>query len=321
MRIDFRQGLLRYQTDTAGTPTFLQKASGGVNLVVSPDPTLMTFADGTENYTHEERQTVTQAWPGPFVSTNTYWLYVDIDPQDGIRTFGSTTLEPVASFQPPPNPQQDQHWFDKTETIHKVRSNNRWVRVIRVFTAKFIGGSTLQPFSLGSQAGLWNDDTSGFVVFDENDKPVHRQGALRQRRFLTTDSPLASQFTGAAEFRLEGLLQTAIVVENIPAWSAVAYKGQGRIGLASNAQPQFPAAGVINEDAVPGEQVRVITSGFQESSLFNFSNASPGDPLFVGITGQLTSVPPQQFSIQEIARVITRNRIFVDVKSLIRYQG
>lgn len=321
MRVDFRQGLLRYQTDVAGTPTFLRRDGAGVDLIVSPDPTLATFADGTEDYTHEERQTVSQAWPGPFLTTEDYWLYIDIDIQDAVRTFGQTTLEPVVSFTPPPFPAEGQHWFDKNTNTQRVRSNNRWIRVLRVFTARLVSGTVLQPYSIGSQAGLWSATTSGFIVFDENDKPVQRQGPLRQQRFLTTDSPIASQFTGSAEFRIEGLLNRAVAVDNIPAWAAVCVKGPRQIGLASNSDADNPAIGLINEDAVPGEIVRVITSGYYTSSLLNFSNVDPGSPLFVGVTGLLTSLPPQQFSIQEVARVISVNTIYVDIRQLIRFQG
>lgn len=321
MRVDFRQGLLRYQTDTAGTPTFLKRTGTGVDLIVSPDPTVATFADGTENYTVEERQSVSNAWNGPFATSSDYWLYIDIDTQTGVRTFGETTLEPVVAFNPPANPAEDQHWFDKSETTLKVRRSNRWVRVIRVFTAKLQSGTVLQPFGIGSQAGLWNAADSGFIVFDENDKPVQRQGPFRQQRFLTTDSPIASQFTGSAEFRLEGLLSIAQAVENIPAWAAVSIKGPRQVGLASSADPDNPAIGVINEDAVPGELVRIITSGYYTSSLLSFPNADPGDPLFVGVTGLLTPLPPQQFSLQQIGQVITSNTIYVDVKQLIRFQG
>ncbi len=321
MRLDFRQGLVRYQTDTAGNPTFLQVNAGNVDLIVSPDPTLVTFADGTEDYSHEERVSVPAAWSGPFTPINDYWLFFDVDIQSGVRTFGTTTLEPIVSFAAPPNPADGQHWFDKNDTTQKVRINNRWIRVLRVFSAKLVSGTVLQPFNIGSQAGLWGATKSGFIVFDENDAPVKRQGPIQQQRFLTTDSPLASQFTGSAEFRLEGLLQTATVVENIPAFAAVAIKGSGQIGLASNTNSSQPAVGVINEDAVPGEIVRVITNGFFTSSLINFGDAEAGSPLYVGTTGLLTTIPPQQFSIQEVGRVIRSNTIFVDVKPLIIFQG
>jgi hypothetical protein len=322
MRIDFRQGLVRYQTDTAGTPTFIRGSNGDIDLVVSPDPTIATFADGTEDYTIEERQTVPAAWPGPFINGTNYWLYIDIDTQTGVRTFGQTTIEPVVSFNPPPAV-EGQHWFDRNENVQKVRTNNRWVRVLRVFTALLPSGSTSNPqaYAIGSQAGLWTPTESGFIVFDENDLAVQRQGPLRQRRFLTTASALATQFSGSAEFQIEGLLSRAEAIENVPAWHAVAIKGPRQIGLASNSVPSAPAVGLINEDAVPGEVVRIITSGFFTSSSIDFGNAEPGDPVFVGTTGNLTTIPPQQFSIQQVGEVVTRNSIYVDVKSLIRYQG
>lgn len=321
MRVDFRQGLIRYQTDTAGNPTFLQVNAGDIDLIVSPDPTLATFADGTEDYSHEERQSIPAAWPGPFLPTEDYYLFIDIDAQTGVRTFGQTTLEPIVSFNAPPNPAEGQHWFDKNDTTQKVRVSNRWIRVIRLFTAKLESGAVLQPFNIGSQAGLWGATRSGFILFDENDSPVKRQGPVNQQRFLTTDSPIASQFTGSAEFRLEGLLATSTVVDNIPAFAAVAVKGPRSIGLASNMNADQPAVGIVLEDAVPGEVVRIVTTGFYQSSLLNFSSVDAGSPLYVGTTGLLTALPPQQFSIQEVATVISPNTIFVDVKQLIRLQG
>lgn len=321
MRIDFRQGLLRYQTDTAGNPTFLKRSGSNIDLIVSPDPTLVAFADGTEDYLQEERQTIPAAWTGPYNPTLNYWLYIDVDTQTGVRSFGETTLEPFVGFRPPPNPAEDQHWFDRSENTQKVRRSNRWVRVVRVFVARLASGTVLQPYSIGSQVGLWSPVDAGFIVFDENDNPVKLEGPLRQQRFLTTASPLASQFSGAANFFLEGLITTGTAVENIPAWAAVAIVGPNQIGLASNSDPSRPAIGVINEDAVPGEVVRIITDGFQRSSLLSFPNVDAGSPLFVGVTGLLTPVPPQQFSIQEVARVINANTIFVNVRPLIKFQG
>ncbi len=319
MRVDFRQGLLRFQTDIAGNPTFLRTDAPGVDLIVSPDPTLLTFADDTEDYSFEERVTILQAWPGPFLPID-YWLFWDINIQTAIRTFDSTTLEPFVGFNPPPTPAEGQMWFDKTTNTQKVFSGNRFIRVLRVLAAKLAAGAVLEPEGVGSQAGLWTPVRSGFILFDENDAPVKRQGPIFQQRFLTTDSPLASQFTGSAEFRLEGLVETATSVDNIPAWSAVSLKGPGQLGLASTAVPDDPAVGLINEDAVPGEVLRIITFGFYTSSLLSFPAESAGLPLFYNITGTLTTLPPQQFSTQQVGTVVNANTIFVDIKSLIRLQ-
>lgn len=320
MRINFRQGLVRFQTDVAGTPTFLKRTTAGVDLVVSPDPTLIAFADGPDDYLQEERQTITNAWTGLGLGID-HWLYVDIDTQTGLRSFGETQFEPVSGFNPPPNPPNGQHWFDRNDNVHKVRFGNRWVRVLRVFVAKLARGGVLQPYRVGSQVGLWVETRAGFILFDENDKAVQRQGSFRQQRFLTTESPLATQFTGSAEFKLEGLITTGQSVDNIPAWSAVCIKGPGRIGLASSQRPSQPAIGVVNEEVVPGEVARIVTDGFYTSSLLDFPDVESGKPLFVGPTGTLTDIPPQQFSIQEVGRVINRNTIYVDVRPLIRLLG
>ena len=43
MRINFRQGIVRHQTDGADNPVFLQKVGTNVNLLVSPDFTIVSF--------------------------------------------------------------------------------------------------------------------------------------------------------------------------------------------------------------------------------------------------------------------------------------
>ena len=80
MKIQFRQGIIRYQRDSNGNQTYLQKASGGasINLMANTDPTLVTIAQRNSNYLVEERVTVLDAWSGFSAGVN-YWLYIDVD--------------------------------------------------------------------------------------------------------------------------------------------------------------------------------------------------------------------------------------------------
>jgi len=213
-----------------------------------------------------------------------------------------------------------QMWFDKTENVMKEFTGRRFTRVLRVMAAKIPAGAlnSIEPYEIGSQVGLWSKGKAGFILFDESDNAIVRQGS-GYKRFLTTESPIATQFSGSAEFMLESQIVVGVAINNIPAWSAVCVKPDG-IALASTTTPQFPAVGVINEDAVPGDTVNIIRAGSHSSSMFTFSNSKIGAPVFYDTTGQLTTLPPQTYSLQEVARVVSPNTITVDIKNLIRYQ-
>ena len=68
MRLDFTQGLVRYQKELNGNlPKFLQinnNNDGYVDLVAYPDPTIIVFAHRSKNYIIEENQSIEQAWHG-----------------------------------------------------------------------------------------------------------------------------------------------------------------------------------------------------------------------------------------------------------------
>ena len=146
MKIPFRQGILRYQKDSIGNAVFLQKSNGGssIDLVVSPDPTIVTIAHRTSNYLVEEGKTTPSAWTG-FVSGQDYWLYLDIDLLTGERTFGSVKTAPTYGLKSPTSPAIDQHWFDTNATVMcmKIWSGSVWIEKLRVFVAKYKSGCLL----------------------------------------------------------------------------------------------------------------------------------------------------------------------------------
>jgi len=95
MRTNFRQGVASHQ---AGG--FLQVSGNAVNILASNRPVTITIAHKNTNYTHSEDRSVNNAWVGPFTETS-YWLYWDFNPLTFARTFGKTTLEPVAQSVEP----------------------------------------------------------------------------------------------------------------------------------------------------------------------------------------------------------------------------
>jgi hypothetical protein len=97
MRINFRQGIVSHQ---AGG--FLSiNPSGNVDLLASNRPTTVTIAHKNTNYTWSEDNTISSAWLGPFNALTQYWLYWDFDLLTFQRSFGTTTLEPVAQSVEP----------------------------------------------------------------------------------------------------------------------------------------------------------------------------------------------------------------------------
>lgn len=320
MRIDYRQGLIRFQTDVAGNPAFLQPVGGGaqIALIVVEDPTLVACAHGLfSDYLHEEGETVNPAWIGPFSTGTDYWLYWDIDLATGIRTFGHTTIEPVAATAAPPAV-QDQHWFDLKEQTMKVRKGPRWVDVVRVFAAKYDNGSVLIPYGLKSQVGLNTPTKAGYILFDEDDEPVKKFERFNRGVFRTTESALSAQTARQSNFRLEAAIVEAPAAEHIPAYHAVAYIEPGKLGLARQNVPKFPAVGVAQDDFFVTKRRSFISRGHIRDKNFNWTQP-PNTPLFVGLTGNLTHIIPQSISLQQVAIVVSPKVIYVDVKPIICY--
>lgn len=327
MQTTLRNGIITHQTDGVGNPTFLQfTGSGNVNIIVSPDPTIITFAQGQANYTFVENVTVNAAW-GPFSGGDpNAWLYWDIDLRTGLRSFGFTEFEPIVDDEEPAGPAIDQHWYNTVQNAMYVYNGARFVQKIRLFSAFLSNGSVMSPFPVGSQVNKTGKFKSGFILFDEDSRPVKKLQSFGLGEFIHTESELASQFTKVANFKLEGLLSEAEAVENIPKNFAVAYVGEGtppetagKIGLARNTEPCFPAIGIATEDMVPGEVKSFITQGYVKDDLFNFTGRNPGQPIFVGPTGELIFDVPQQDSVQRIGVVADVQTILVDVRQLLIY--
>lgn len=100
MRINFRQGIVGHQ---AGGFLSVNPGTGNVDILALNRPVTLSVAHRNTNYTHSENDTVTSAWLGPFLPTVNYWLFWDFNLLTFQRTFGVTTLEPVAQSAEPGN--------------------------------------------------------------------------------------------------------------------------------------------------------------------------------------------------------------------------
>lgn len=315
MKLEFKQGLVRYQSDINDNPTFLQLSPSGVTLNVSPDPTVLTFSHGSTDYLFEENQTIVDAWPGPF-DTKDRWLYWDIDIVSGERTFGTTTIKPVISHNQPAGV-AGRHWFDTKTKEMKVYTGRRYVTKLRVFAGYLDEGNVIIHNPIGSQVNLDEPTHAGVILFDDDNKPVKKFNRFGNGHFITTESPLSSQFSRLINFKLENELNDGIADEFIPKYFCVTFKTANKFNLASHIYPQYPCIGIASEDMHVGEARNFITNGYIKNELWDWDQ-EPGTPLFVGATGEITTEVPQSFSIQNIGHIVSKHTIYINIKQIIK---
>lgn len=317
MKLPFRHGLVRYQTDIASNPVFLAKSNGGssIDLVVSPTPTIISIAHFNVDYIFEERKSVPQAWTG-FVSGTDYWIYWDIDIQTGARTFGYTTVEPVSQLTAPSLPVVDQHWFDTNEKVMKRWTGTVWREVLRVFAAFYDEGTILNPYPVGTQVGLNQVAYAGYVLFDDEENPIRKFTRGRRSTFITSESVLSTAIGGqTVSFTFENSLNVVEAVDPIPVWSLVVYKGPQQIGLASPSQA-YPIVGLVGEDFAVGQLGSFINKGYVTNESWGFG-VPAGEPVFCSPAGQVTIYPPQLGYFQQVGHVVNNNTIYLDPKMVI----
>ena len=58
MKIPFRQGIVRHQTDTQGSQQFLLEQTSTIDLIAENDPTIIAFAHKSKDYIVTEKRSV-----------------------------------------------------------------------------------------------------------------------------------------------------------------------------------------------------------------------------------------------------------------------
>jgi phage-related tail fiber protein len=288
MKLKFRQGLVRCQTDNNNNPLFLQRTGHAVSLVVSPTPTIVTFAHTDTDYLYTEGKNVPSAWLGPFLADKDYWLYWDLNIITGLRTFGHTLRAPITSRTPPAQPLVDQHWFDLNTTSMRVWNGNVWNTVIRVFACKYALGTVfetmLKPLSkqfTGSQVSLNVPCKSGALIFDTVGKPLKTS----TNTFFTTETGAAvSGFASA--INIASLFKEGEAQEVIPAYSMVYFSGFHKLKRANNNTSPLIPVGMVETALTPGQVGQMVTEGLVVSDQWNWTTVN--QPLYIGVNGELT---------------------------------
>lgn len=312
MRITFRQGIVRHQTDISGSPAFLQKVGQYVNLIVSPDPTIVTFAHGQKNYLYTEATSVSQAW-GPFDTGTNYWLYWDINLVNGERTFGSTVYEPLVSANQPslscvdsfgiPCVIAGRMWYNTVRNIMYEYNGASWVEVVRVFACKLELGTTIRSMSIrtpefiGTQVGLTTPAYAGAIAFDTAGKPI-RTG---DRKFFTTEDMFLTGVPTGASLKVNNIVLIGQAQEPISAFHVVEFVDYNKIIHASPFNSLNKIYGIIEEDAHTNDVINFVTEGliFNEQWDWDAEGGFVNDKVYITNTGEITLIQstPNQASV------------------------
>ena len=319
MRLYFRQGIARAQTDVAGTSRiFLQRGrtvSNGtfVDLIVAPDPAIVVFAHRDANYVVEEAKTVRDAW-GPFTGSQTRYLYWDINRLTGQLTRGSTSVEPIlVSGLAPANPVVDQHWFDSQTTTMYRWDGTKWVECIRVFAGTLRSGSILAPYPIGTQAGIQGYDgefEGGNIVLDAYGKPLVQSNGT----FVTSVSELALVANATRKIKFEAEVASGLALEPIPQYSFVQMRPGKSMKLARNSDLYARVSGIVTEDLHGNEVGYLVTEGLVRNPQWSFPESMISRPVFFSATGQPTTTPPTTGVLQVVGFVYDTDSIYMNIR-------
>lgn len=311
MRLTFRQGIARYQTDIYATPTFLQRSGDFVDLIVSPDPTIVVFAHKNATYVIEETKTVQKAW-GPFTGQGTRYLYWDINMLDASVTRGYTLFPQVVSAKAPNNPSNDQHWFDSENHQMKVWNGSKWIDKVRVFAATFSSQAIINPFPLGTQAGEKGVFEGGNLVLDSYSKPLRQSDGT----FVTSATELSIINASTKKVKFEAEIVSGMASENVPKFSFVQGQRGKQFRLARSDDWRTRIIGLATEDLYTSEIGNIETNGLVRNEQWDWPAESVGRPVFCGPTGEVSLTPPTTGVLQVVGYVYDQDSIFLNIQNV-----
>ena len=311
MKLSFRQGIARYQTDITANPIYLQHSANGsfIDLIVSPDPTVIAFAHRTANYIIEESKTVTQAW-GPFSGTTTQYLYWDINMLSGQMTRGFTAHPPIYAGNAPTTPVNDQHWFNTTKAVMSVWNGTVWIEKIRVFAGYLRSGAIIVPYPLGSQCGITGDFSGGNLVLDIYNIPIRQSDGT----FLTSATSVLIVNNSSRKVRFESEVMTGMAAEPIPKYSLVQMRAGRRVVLGRYTDNTTRIAGIVLEDLFTNEVGNIVTDGLIRNESWAWPSSSVNRPVFCGANGEVTLTPPLYGVLQAVGFVYDTDAVYMNIQ-------
>lgn len=315
MRLNFRQGLVTFQKDITGKPVYLAHnpvAPSFVNLVVSPTPLVITFANGASDYLATFDRTIENAW-GPVVPNVDNYLYWEMDPVSGKVVQGITTILPVFNnLEPAKRPEQS--WFNSTNAKMYVwqAQSNKWVERIRLFAGKVPLGNTrdVQMYDTGSQVNMNTASNPGFPMLDSQLRPLRTTTG----EFLTTNSKVYVKNTVGTAGVLAVPTNAFIPVkagENLPAMSLVYFSDNDTVSLASS-DPALVTrrtpVGVVQEALVVNEVGALTQYGDITYDQWDWTGHF-GQPVYSDNFGKITLTRPKGLLAYRVGFIKNKNTI------------
>jgi hypothetical protein len=316
MQLTFTQGIVRFQKDLAGNqPKFIQvnpDNDGFIDLVVTPDPTIVVFAHKDKNYIIEETQSVEKAWGPMSAHGQTQYLYWDINYSNGSLTRKFTIVPPTVGPVAPTSPVNDQHWFDPTQKLMFVWLNGKWQEKIRVFAGVYDQNAVLGKRPIGSQAGLINlTINAGNIMLGTGGHPLRDTDGS----FLTTETEMVVTRTSSENVKFDTVANYCAATESIPKFYLISFVGQKQVALASYLRADRQVNGIVREHLYPGEVGNIISSGKIKNELWTWDVADIGKPLFCGPSGQVTLNVPPTGVCQQIGTILDTDEISLWIMS------
>ena len=273
MKVNFRQGVVSYQSGG-----FLQVVGDDVSLLATNRSVTITIAHKDTDYTHSEDNSVNSAWPGPFTETQ-YWLYWDFNPLTFARTFGTTTLEPIAQSTEPVKV-EGQHWYDTSIDVHYVLNGGVWQSVLRVFAAQLLNGNTFISVSQsgdfsGTQIANNTAVFSGRVLFDESSDPITKKTGT----FFTTEDQFFTNQSRVDALRLESNVIRAQGIGTLSAFSVVAWTNDGHVVAAQYDNVGSTIVGLLTENLTNLEVGAIIVQGGVTNPTWNWTTGAGAVPV------------------------------------------
>jgi PKD repeat protein len=322
MRLNFRQGIAKYQTDQFGTPQYLDLAPSHkhVGVVVAESPILVSFAHRDTDYLIEETLRIEHAWN---VTDVTYpvWMYWDISLVNAQVSRGITKVRPIVSPIAPTAPLLDTHWFDLTENVMKLWSGAKWNECLRVFAGTFVNGR-IDPYPIGSQVGISDvPNDAGYLLLDPFQMPLRfkpvGEPSSWYGRFLTSESWITVANRGGMLSKMDSGNFPVIATEPIPKFSLVQMKPDRGIELARHTDHTARVNGIVMEDMYKSDVSDLFCHGFIANDDWNWESSDINKPLFCGPTGEIVTEPPSNGVYQQVGFVYDNNAIFVDLMPVI----
>jgi hypothetical protein len=320
MKVEFKQGIVSHQ------PSFIQKnTSDGVDILANNAPVILTIAHKDNNYLFYEPVSVSNAWSSTF-DGDFSWLFWDLNPATGERTFGQTSIKPIVSATTPisghdeygvPIVIEGRHWYNTANNVHLIRTASGWREVIRIFAGRITQNATsIESYFnnttfTGTQIFNNTPTFSGRILFDDAGKPIVRNN----KTFVTTENKIFASALRVDAFRLESNVIYAISEQNIAEFTLVAFIGvENKIRIAQYNDIGENNIGILMNNVLVGENASVVMQGIIENPLWDFSSVG-NSQLWVN-NGVLVDINPhiQNQSLypknkEPIAKAITKNSI------------